>query len=156
MKAITPQQARQKIERYCAYQERSHQEVRNKLYGYGLFRGDVDEILTHLITDGFLNEERFARAYAGGKFRMKQWGKIKITNALEAKGVSANCIRLGLKEIDEEEYLTSLREIVRQKISLLNEKNEFVLRDKIARYLLQKGYEPELVWGQIFEVLPKK
>src|SRR5688500_923655 len=101
MKILTAQQAKERIQQYCAYQERSHLEVRNKLYSFGLYRGDVDEILAGLITDGFLNEERFAKAFAGGKFRMKKWGRIKITHALESKGVSSNCIRIGLREIDD-------------------------------------------------------
>jgi regulatory protein len=82
MKKITPTEAKGKIQRYCAYQERSHQEVRNKLYSFGLYSDEVDNLLTDLITDGFLNEERFAKAFAGGKFRMKKWGRIKIVNAL--------------------------------------------------------------------------
>src|SRR3990170_4529848 len=108
MKILTPREAREKIQRYCAYQERSHREVRNKLHEFGLYRKDVDEIISDLITDGFLNEERFAKAFAGGKFRMKKWGRIKISHALEAKGISQNCIRIGLKEIEEASYVTSL------------------------------------------------
>lgn len=156
MKILTPQIAKQKIQRYCAYQERSHQEVRNKLYQFGLHRGDVDDILTDLITDGFLNEERFAKAFAGGKFRMKKWGRIRITHALEAKGVSVNCIRTGLKEIDEADYLSVLRELLGEKCRLLEEENLFVLRDKVSKYAIQKGYEPELVWKGLNELVPKK
>lgn len=157
MKVVTPQEAKRKIEQYCAYQERSHQEVRNKLYAYGLYRNDVDEIITGLITDGFLNEERFAKAFVGGKFRMKQWGKVKITHALEGKGVSSNCIRIGLGEIDDEDYENTLREIVGNRISMLSEEgNKFVLRDKVAKYAIQKGFEADLVWKEIFSALPKE
>src|SRR5688500_818255 len=156
MKILTPQIAKQKIQRYCAYQERSHQEVRNKLYQFGLHRGDVDDILSDLITDGYLNEERFAKAFAGGKFRMKKWGRIKITHALESKGVSPNCIRIGLNEIDEPSYFNSLRELLREKLLLLSQDNPYVLRDRLSGYAIQKGYEPELVWQEINVLVPKK
>src|SRR5687768_10604150 len=99
MKKLTKQEAETKIQRYCAYQERCHQEVRGKLYEYSLFKDEVEDILTNLITEGFLNEERFAKAYAGGKFRMKKWGRLKIIHELEIKGLSKNCIHAGLKEI---------------------------------------------------------
>lgn len=156
MKTLTPQQAKEKIQRYCAYQERSHLEVRGKLYSYGLYRGDVDEILSGLITDGFLNEERFARAFTGGKFRMKKWGRIKITHALESKGLSTNCIRLGLKEIDEGAYIETLRQLLVDKRDTLEVDNPFVLRDKLSSYAIQKGYEPDLVWREIYELIPKQ
>ena len=154
-KTLTPQQAKEKIQLYCAYQERSHQEVRNKLYEYGLYRDDVDEILSCLVTENFLNEERFAKAFAGGKFRMKKWGRIKITHALESKGVSPNCIRIGLKEIDDGDYESSLRTLMEEKIPSLEKDNVFVLRQKLSQYLIQKGYEPELVWREINATIPK-
>lgn len=147
-KRPTLTEARQKIYRYCAYQERSHHEVRDKLYGYGLLKDEVEEILSHLITEGFLNEERFAKAFAGGKFRMQKWGRLKITHELEARGLTPNCIKAGLKEIDEQSYLLTLREILSRKSKELPEEgNVFVRRDKLARYAIQKGYEPELVWS---------
>ncbi len=155
MKTLTPEQAREKIQRYCAWQERSHFEVRNKLYEYGLHRRDVDELLSSLITDGFLNEERFARAFAGGKFRMKKWGRIKIIHALESKRVSPNCIRIALKEIEEVPYIKTLVQLLEQKASALAEEdNVFKLRDKLARYAIQKGYEPDLVWKEISRIVP--
>jgi regulatory protein len=155
MKKLTKQEANAKIQHYCAYQERSHQEVRNRLYEYGLFRDEVDELLTNLITEGFLNEDRFAKAYAGGKFRMKKWGRLKIINELEAKGLSKNCIRSGLKEIDENHYVETLRNILIVKSDQLNEEpNRFVKRDKTSRYAIQKGYEPELVWKILREIIP--
>lgn len=153
MKVLTPQQAKQKIEQYCAYQERSHQEVRDKLYGLGLHRNDVEEIITNLITDGFLNEERFAKAFAGGKFRIKKWGRIKISHALESKGVSKNCVRIGLKEIDEVDYIATLRELLKEKSCReQTDSNIYVHRDRLSRYAIQKGYEPELVWKEIREL----
>jgi regulatory protein len=148
-KKFTPSEARQKIYRYCAYQERSHHEVRDKLYSYGLFKDEVEEILSQLITEGFLNEERFAKAFAGGKFRMQKWGRIKIIHELEARGLTPNCIKAGLKEIDEQSYLITLRELLNRKAGETSEENIFVKRDKLARYAIQKGFEPELVWSII-------
>ncbi|HEY9047570.1 MAG TPA: RecX family transcriptional regulator [Ohtaekwangia sp.] len=148
-KKISPQEAKLKIYRYCAYQERSHKEVRNKLYEYGLYKNEVENILSALITEGFLNEERFAKAFAGGKFRMQHWGRVKIVNELEARGLTKNCIRIGLREIDEGDYIKTLQDILERKSNQLEEENPFVKRDKLARYAIQKGFESELVWEQV-------
>ena len=157
MKTLTPRQAKEKIERYCAYQERSHQEVRTRLYSFGLYRDDVEEIISNLITEGYLNEERFAKAFAGGKFRMKKWGRIKITHALEGKGVSPNCIRIGLKEIGEEEYAHVLRMILRERLPLVEAEadNAYVVRDRLSKFAMQKGFEPDLIWREIQELIPR-
>jgi regulatory protein len=154
-KRLTTEQAKQKALRYCAYQERSHQEVKTKLYEMGLYSSEVDELLTYLITEGFLNEERFAKAFTGGKFRIKKWGRIKITHALESKGLTRNCIRIGLKEIEEEHYYQTLTELLKSKIAELDESNIFALRDKASKFGIQKGYEPDLVWKVLKELLPK-
>lgn len=153
-KSLTLEQAKQKALRYCAYQERSHQEVKNKLYELGLNSSDVDELLTYLITEGFLNEERYAKLFAGGKFRIKHWGRIKITHALESKGLSKNCIRIGLKEIDEDDYQQTLKQLISEKTAELDMENLFTARDKISKSLIQKGYEPELVWKLLKAELP--
>lgn len=129
--------------------------MRNRLYTYGLYRNDIDNIITYLITEGFLNEERFAKAYAGGKFRIKQWGKLKIQIELELRGLTKNCITIGLKEIDTADYIKTLESLIHKKKSLLEEENTFVLRDKIAQYVIHKGYEPELVWTTIKAIIPK-
>ncbi|MFD1002569.1 regulatory protein RecX [Ohtaekwangia kribbensis] len=148
-KKLSPTEAKQKIYRYCAYQERSHKEVRDKLYEYGLYRDEVEELLSALITEGFLNEERFAKAFAGGKFRMQRWGRIKILNELEARGLTSNCIKIGMKEIEDADYIKTLREILERKLNQLDEDNAFVKRDKLARYAIQKGFEPDLVWPEV-------
>jgi regulatory protein len=153
-KSLTVEQAKQKALRYCAYQERSHQEVKNKLYELGLNSSDADELLTYLITEGFLNEERYAKLFAGGKFRIKHWGRIKITHALESKGLSKNCIRIGLKEIEEDDYLQTLEKLVTERASGLEGESTFIARDKISKTLIQKGYEPELVWKVLKKLLP--
>lgn len=156
MKKYTPAQAKGKIEYYCAYQERSHHEVRNKLYEYGLFSSEVEELLSQLITDGFLNEERFAKAFAGGKFRMKKWGRIKIVQDLEAHGINKNCIKAGLKEISDEDYENTLTSLLKKKNELIDDKNEFARRNKLAKYAIQKGYEPDLVWTLIKKISNQK
>jgi regulatory protein len=146
---LTPDQALARIYKYCAYQERSHLEVKNKLYGFGLFQDDVDEILSRLIVEGFLNEERFAKAFSGGKFRMQHWGRNKIIHALESKGLTKNCINKGLKEIPDSDYHKALTQLIEKKSSRMEESNLFIRRDKIARFAISKGFEPELVWSQI-------
>jgi regulatory protein len=145
-KKIAPEEARQKIYRYCAYQERCHQEVKAKLFDYGINRQDTDEIMTDLITAGYLNEERFAKAFAGGKFRMKNWGRVKIERELEIRGLTPACIRSGLNEIEDKSYQEVLRKLIQNKTDQLKEPNEFIKKDKIASYVIQKGFEPDLVW----------
>lgn len=114
----------------------------------------VDELLTYLITENFLNEERFAKVFAGGKLRIKKWGRLKIRMALESKGLTKNCIRIGLAEIEEAEYLQTLEAVLRARISKLHEANIFVTRDKASKYAIQKGYEPDLVWRALKKLLP--
>lgn len=148
------EEAKKKIYRYCAYQERCHQEVRNKLYALGLYTSQVNELLAHLISEGFLNEERFAKTFAGGKFRLKKWGRIRITQELESRGLTPACIRIGLKEIDEAEYQKTLHTLVRKKISQYTADNPFRLRDKVAKAVMLKGFEPERVWEEVKAQLP--
>jgi regulatory protein len=154
MKKYSSQEAKEKIQLYCAYQERNHREVRNKLFSYGLYGSDVEEIIAYLISAGFLNEERYAKAFAGGKFRMKKWGRIKIVHAMEAHGLSPNCIKSGLTEIGNADYEKTLREILERKSTQRDEENIFVKRDKLATYAIQKGYEPDLVWKTLRSLLP--
>lgn len=150
-KKHTVEEAREKIFRFCAYQERAHQEVRDKLFSLGLRSGEVDELLTELIVQGFLNEERFAKAFAGGRFRLKNWGRVKIAHELQARGLTQRCIESGLKEIDDDSYEKSIEKLIDKKLELVEEENPFVLRQKIAQYLIGKGYEAELVWRIIKE-----
>ena len=143
---FTPEQSLQKIKQYCAYQERCHAEVRDKLYSFGLHKNEVEEIISTLITENYLNEERFAIHFAGGKFRMKQWGKIKIKQALKYKQVSDYCIKKALKEIDVDEYEKTFQKLTQQKLkSLKGEKNIFIKKRKLQDFLLQKGFETQLV-----------
>ncbi len=146
--SLTPEQALQKIRHYCAYQERCHSEVKEKLYGYGLHKGAVEKIISSLIEDDYLNEERFAAQFAGGRFRMKKWGKVKIRYALRQKNVSEYCIKKGLNAIDEDDYLNTLAQLFAQKLKeLKGQKNQFIRKRKIQDYLIQKGYESDLIYS---------
>ena len=143
---LTPNQALPKIKQYCAYQERSHSEVKDKLYNYGISKNDIDDILSKLIEDNYLNEERFAIHFAGGKFRIKQWGKVKIKYQLKQKQVSDYCIKKALAAIDTADYKKTLYKLADAKIATLKaEKNIFIKKRKLQDHLIQKGYELDLI-----------
>lgn len=145
-KWLTKEQGLQKLKHYCAYQERSHSEVKEKLYAIGVSKKDHETIIASLIEEGYLNEERFAIAFAGGKFRVKQWGRVKIMYELKQKQVSTYNIKKALKQIDEEDYLGTLQKLYKAKwSSLKNEKEQLNRLAKTRNYLLQKGYEPEMI-----------
>jgi regulatory protein len=148
-KSSTDKEALIKISAFCTYQERTHQEVRNKLYDFGLNKDAVEAIIVILIQENFLNEERFAKTYAGGKFRIKNWGKRKIQEALKQKGVSEYCIREAMKEISDKDYMKTLKSLIEKRESKEIEKNVYKRKHKIARYLIGKGYEAELVWDTL-------
>jgi regulatory protein len=134
-----------KLQKFCAYQDRSHAEVRNKLLQLKIYGDLLEEILAELITGGYLNEERFVRSYVRGKFRINHWGKNKIRQGLKAKRIPDNMIRLGMEEIDEEEYEQVLMDLLEKKSSLLNESNTSVRRKKLITYAMGRGFEYELI-----------
>ncbi len=143
---LTPQQALSKAKHYCAYQERCHSEVKDKLYGFGLNGSEADQIISTLIEENYLNEERFAILYAGGHFRTKNWGRVKIKYQLKKKMVSEYCIKKALASINAEEYVKTLTRLAEQKLKILrNEKNQFIKHKKLQDYLLQKGFETDLI-----------
>jgi regulatory protein len=146
-KQLSKEQALQKARHYCAYQERCHAEVKEKLYSFGLRKQVVEELLSQLVEENYLNEERFATLFAGGKFRMKQWGRVKIKHALKQKQVSEYCIKKAMHEIEEEVYDKTLRELANKKWKSIKAdgNNRFVKMAQTTSYLLQKGYEPEKV-----------
>ena len=131
----------------CAYQERSQQEMRDKLYEWGLFSDAVESIIASLITDNYLNEERFAKAYAGGKFRIKKWGKIKIRIELKKRKISDYCIRKAMQEIDDKDYLKALKELISKKSREIKSGKEQVRNYKIAQYAASRGFEQDLIWS---------
>ena len=142
----TKEEALQKAKQYCAYQERCHSEVKEKLYSLGMNKNEVDELLSKLISNNYLNEERFAIQFAGGKFRIKQWGRIKIKYALKQKQVSEYCIKKALAAIDEKDYNKTLEKLFEQKLKTLKaEKNIFIKKRKLQDHLLQKGFETSVI-----------
>ncbi len=146
IKNLTKEQALPQVKQFCVYRERCHSEVKEKLYLLGLHKNDVEQLVAQLIEENYLNEERFAKQYAGGKFRMNQWGRVKIKYALRQKQVSDYSIKKGLKEISESDYKKTLQKLAEQKLKTLkNESNVFSKRKKVQDYLLGKGYEGELV-----------
>jgi len=150
---LTREQALQKARHYCAYQERCHSEVKEKLYSFGLWKNDVEESLSLLIEENYLNEERYAVQYAGGRFRMKHWGRVKIRYELRQKQVSEDNIKKALAAIDEDSYLRALEDLAAEKWeSLREEANAYVKKHKVHDYLLQKGYEPDLVGRALAEI----
>jgi regulatory protein len=141
--SLTKQEALLKLQRYCTYQDRCHQEVRSKLLELSIYGDDLEEIMAYLVEENYLNEERFARSFARGKFKMKQWGRIKIRQQLKARQISDYCIKKGLEEILEEDYLASIHLLVSKK---LNQDTSDEAKQKVAQYLIRKGYETQLVW----------
>jgi regulatory protein len=140
------EEALHKAKQYCAYQERCHSEVKEKLYSLGMNKNEVDELLSELISNNYLNEERFAIEFAGGKFRIKQWGRVKIKYALKQKQVSEYCIKIALAAIDERDYNKTLEKLFEQKLKTLKaEKNIFIKKRKLQDYLLQKGFETSVI-----------
>ena len=155
-KRLTPSQALQNIKQFCSYQDRSHSEVKDRLFSFGLTPAEVDAIVAELIQEDYLNEERFARSFARGKFRMKQWGRVKIKYELKQRKVSEYCIRKGLTEIDDDAYEKTMKELLEQKLKTLkSEKNIFVKKRKVVDYMLQKGFERDIVISGINESLSK-
>lgn len=149
----TIQEGLSKIYRYCAYQERSHKEVKNKLFLYGLYSNQVDEILAQLIIEGYLNEERFAKAFAGGKFRIMKWGRIKIQHQLEMEGLTPRCIARGMAAIDNADYVKTMKALIKKKSLQTIEGNLYKKKNKVARFAISKGFEPELVWETVNDLV---
>ncbi|HTI90351.1 MAG TPA: regulatory protein RecX [Puia sp.] len=144
--ALSPEQALQKARHYCGYQERSHSEVQEKLYSFGLRKKDVEAALATLIEENYLNEERFALQFAGGHFRLKSWGRVKIRYELQQRKVSEYCIKKALAAIDGEDYEKALSRLAEKKWETLDgETNIFSRKRKLQDYLIQKGYESDRV-----------
>lgn len=138
--------ALQKAANWCAYQERSQQEVRDKLYEWQMKPTEIEEIISTLISENFLNEERFALAYVSGKFNIKKWGKIKIKQGLKLKRVPEPIIKKALNSIDGDEYFETLKVLFEKKQQLEKEKNAIKRQFKLVNYLYSKGYEKDLIF----------
>ena len=149
---MTIKEAIQKMEHFCAYQERCHTEVISKLYDLQMIAEERDAIIVHLIQENFLNETRFACSFARGKHRIKHWGKIRITNELKLRQISSTNITLALKEISAEEYENTFEQLSERCWSGIHEKNSLKKRKKFCDYLLRRGYESNLVYEKVKEL----
>jgi len=150
-------QVYQKVTSFCAYQERTHEEVRKKLDKLFVEEEDAEWIISQLIRDNFLNEERFAHSFAGGKFRIKKWGRKRILFELKQKLVGERNIQSALNQIDLIEYKTTLRKLAEKKLEAIcsKEKTEVLQKKKLVTFLIQKGYEQELVWALVDQLFGK-
>ena len=147
--------ALKKVQEYCAYQERCHKEVRNKLFELGLVANEIDDIIVKLIEENFLSEERFATQFARGKFRMKNWGRVKISFELRQKNITDVLIKKALKEIDEDVYMTVLLRLYTSHIE--KQKGALQIKKlKTFKYLQQKGYEASCINEVAKSFNPKK
>ncbi|MBL6657466.1 MAG: RecX family transcriptional regulator [Flavobacteriales bacterium] len=138
--------AKEKIQHYCAVMDRCQFQVITKLKSYGLSPSLSEDILVELIQNKFVDEERFARAFCSGKFKIKKWGRRKIAFELSKLKVPKSCISIGMQEIDEDDYLETITQLVDKKYAMLKDKNPFVRKKKVVDYILRKGFESELIW----------
>lgn len=145
-----------RIKVWCDRQERSQQEVRDKLYSWGLYRDDCENLIVDLIEGNYLNEERFARAYVSGRFRIKRWGRNKILKGLQEKRVSTYCIRLGMAEIGEEDYQQTINQLIEKKLQLISAGTKLEKQQKVGMYLLQRGFEADLVWPAVRKMFEQR
>lgn len=151
-KTYTVEEAKSKLEAYCAYQERCHQEVEKKLHNMGMIPQAAEVIIVHLIENNYLNEERFAKAFARGKHLMKFWGRIRIVHELKARGISKYNIDAALKEIDEDEYLELFDALAAKQWLTIREWNATKKKKKFADFLLRKGFESNLIYDKTAEL----
>ena len=153
-KTYTVDEAQKRLERYCAYQERCHKEVTQKLYEMRMIPEARDQIIVHLLQHNFLNEERFAKAYVRGKFSIKKWGKQRLQQELKQKDINNTIIAVALKEIDPEDYLNTFNELAEKKLETIRERHLQKKRKKLADYLFYRGWESHLVYDKIRELIP--
>tara|TARA_R110002126_G_scaffold274972_1_gene420284 strand:+ start:26588 stop:27058 length:471 start_codon:yes stop_codon:yes gene_type:complete len=152
-KIYTVNEIKRKIEQYCVYQDRCHKEVEQKIREYQLIPEARELILLSLMKDNFLNEERFARSFARGKFRIKSWGKQRIVRELKFKDISAYNIKTALKEIDETEYIATIYRITENRNAVISESNSYKRKQKLIGFLMRKGFENELIYKVVTEIV---
>ena len=145
-------EATKKIEYYCAYQERCHKEVVEKLVSYGMFSDAREHIIAHLIEENYLNEERFAKSFARGKFKIKKWGKNRIVQELKHRNIKKYNIQIALKEISEKEYLRTLDSIAKKRWLEIKESHPLKKKKKLVSYLMYRGWESHLIYEKIGEL----
>ena len=152
-KSHTVDEAKKKLEHFCAYQERCHKEVIEKLRGMHMIPQAIDVIVVHLIQHNFLNEERFAKSYVSGKLRLKKWGKNRLTLELKRKDVSKININQAITEIDEVEYIEIFNDLAKKRLQSIKETNKLKRKKKLADYLLYRGWESHLVYDKVNELI---
>lgn len=152
--SFTIEEAKRKLESYCAYQERCHKDVVSKLKELNMIPDAIDIIVVHLIEHKFLDETRYAESFSRGKFRIKKWGKQRIQRELKQKKISAYNIKKGLAQISNEDYYTTFDELAAKKIETIIESNIYKKRKKLADYLLYRGWESAMVYEKIKELIP--
>jgi len=152
--STTLAEALKKMEGYCAYQERCHKEIEDKLKTMRLIPEAREKIILHLIEHNYLNEERFAKSFARGKFRIKKWGKQRIVRELKYRKISQYNIKVALLEIPEDEYLQSFNDLSEKKYTALKDADKIKIRKKLTDYLLYRGWETQLVFEKVKELIP--
>lgn len=148
-KVYTVKEATERIQSFCAIQDRCQWEVEKKMKEWEISDEIIENILTDLILDKFVDEQRFSESFCRGKFRIKRWGKVKIKNELKIKKISKNCIDKGLLQIENEEYMEVLKYLYIKKRNSLKDTNQFIRKGKIAKHLQQKGFESNMIWEVI-------
>lgn len=143
---------RKKLEHYCAYQDRCHQEVFQKMFSFSLSSIEKDELMVYLIDNNFLNEERFAQSFTRGKHNYKKWGKVRITNELKSRNISSTIIKIALKEINNSLYLETFEELAHKHWESISESNLMKKRKKFCDFFLRKGWENELIYEKVKEL----
>jgi regulatory protein len=146
-------QVQVKMEGYCVYQERCHQEVENKLREMQLIPEAAEKILLHLLKNDFINETRFAKAFARGKFSIKKWGRNRITSELKKRRISAYNINLALNEIDDSDYIITFDALAEKRLKQITETDKYKKRKKLADYLLYRGWESDLVYEKTISLV---
>lgn len=152
-KSFTVDEIKRKLEQYCVYQDRCHKEVEQKMWDYNLIPEAKELILLSLLQNNFLNEERFSKSYARGKFRIKSWGKQRIVRELKFRNISAYNIKTALKEIDETEYIETIYRITENRNEVISESNIYKRKQKLIGFLMRKGFENELIYKVVNEVV---
>ena len=152
-KTYTVEEALLKLRNYCSYQERCHQEVRQKLIGMRMIPEAIDQIIVHLLEHNFLNEERFAKTYVSGKFRIKKWGRRRLTLELKKKGVSKFNINQAVREIKDNEYIETFNALAEKRVDYIRETNKLKKKKKLVDYLLYRGWESHLVYDKVNQLI---
>lgn len=148
----TLEEATQKLRRFCTYRERCHKEVKEKLYQLNIYTQDQGEIIVQLIKEGFLNEERFAKAFVYDKFNLQNWGRYRIRKELEFKQITESLIKKALLQIDEEEYLETFENLLKKRLNSVSEGHPLKKKKKVADFLLRKGFESPMVYDAVNKI----